>query len=187
MTTMEEMAAQSAQLTGDGAQPPAGAPPADPTDGVKRFGGRNKPIPFMIDDDMFYAAAKIPADMMVELVDKSLELKEGQETGGGTKMFSLALDMFEMVLLDDSFALIKSRMGDKKNPVDLKDVIDVMQWLIGEAYGLRPTKQPSFSGDTFREVDGTSSTDGQPEEESTPSDSPGTDASTSSTSGSSTS
>jgi hypothetical protein len=153
--------------------------------GVKRFGIKKKePIEFYIGDNLYIAVPKVPAQTMIDLLGSNEELRNVDGRRGAAQ-FELAMNMFETILFDESYELLREKMKDKEDPVDIKDLTDVMQWLIGEAYGLRPTQEPSRSGEPS-ENGGTSSTAGAPLEESTLDDFLGPDASTSGTSGSST-
>lgn len=162
----------------------------DTPDTVRRFGRKLTPIRFQIEpgDEVFEAAPKIPADNMLSIVERFSDLRAATDTDARRKpgeSFNAATGLLEEVLTPESHAVFRERMGDQTNPIGLEDILDVMRWLIGEAYGLRPTQPPPSSGEQPG-TGGTSSTDGAPPETSTPEDSAGTDSSTSSTSGSST-
>jgi hypothetical protein len=82
-------------------------------------------------------------------------------------------------MLPEALQKFERRLHDKDNPIPLRLVIDVMRWLLGEAYGLRPTLPPSSSQDeSSEETAGGTSTDGAPPAELIPETSPGTDSST---------
>lgn len=169
--------------------PPGVAQPQDhhPAGGP-RFGSGRKPKQFWIGDDEtpFTAAATIPADTMLDLVERfdAMAAEAETTTRGGRLRANMAIasDLFDTVLYPESAQRLQKRRSDPENPVGLVEMIEAMQWLIGEAYGIRPTQPPSSSptppGDT-----GPASTDGQPAAEPTPEPSPGTDSSTSSTTG----
>jgi hypothetical protein len=61
-------------------------------------------------------------------------------------------DMLEMVLLPESMAVMRKRMADARNPVDMSQLDEIIQWLF-EEYGMRPTggASSSSSGDSLPE------------------------------------
>lgn len=162
-------------------------PHIPPDSEVKVFGKRKKKVTFRIEpgDELFTAAPKIPADAMIGLVDRFQEIKTTSAEGGKNihQSVDVAMEMFRTVLYPESFELLQHRMKDQENPIDVHDLIEVMQWLMGEAYGLRPTvrSQNSAAG-SETPSDGQLSTENAPAEDSTPLISTGDDSSTSSTS-----
>lgn len=143
-------------------------------DEVKHFTSRRPPVTFLVDDDKFFAAGTVPAELMKGLIAEA-------EALGAAKTFETRYasirTIAETVLLPDSLELFRARLADIDNPIDFDALADIATWLVSEVYSGRPTPSPSPSG-TSGSSDGTSSTDGPPPEESTPSTSTGTDIST---------
>lgn len=143
---------------------------------MKTFTTKRRNVEFQIDDDVFYGIPSLPAMVALELTGVSKQLS-GVE---GVEKVHLIVDLFGQFLADDSFKLFESRLSDKANPIDLEVLTDVIGWVLGEGYGLRPTVPPSSSG-PGRDGGGTNSTDGALPAESTSSSLVGTDSLTSST------
>lgn len=133
---------------------------------VKDFSKGNAPIAFTIDDDTFYAPARIPAQTLIDFTKMFDGLSENKDLSKTIEAFKATI---RLVLMPDSATLFEQRMADLNNPIDLGQVNEVIPWLM-EQYGLRPT-EPSEN-----------SSDGQPNPESgTPStETPQPEASTSS-------
>jgi len=143
---------------------------------VKRFETRKEPVIFHIDDDAFMCVREIPAGTLVDLIKVQQELSS---TSDRARQLDLIMQLVQEFMLPEALQKFERRLHDKDNPIPLRTVIDVMRWLLGEAYGLRPTPLPSSSADeSSEETAGGTSTDGAPPEESTPETSPGTDSST---------
>jgi hypothetical protein len=103
----------------------------------------NKPYPFKIDDDVFYAVSDIPLGRLAELA----KLRANIDLSNIHELLSL----FDEMLLDDSAALFQKRLNDKVNPIGKSHIIPVLEWLM-ETYGLRPT-QPSSPSSTLSATD----------------------------------
>lgn len=142
---------------------------------MKRFETRREPVLFQIDDDTFMCVREIPAGALIDLLKAHTDLQGTTDRG---RMVDLIMQIMEELMLPSAYAKFVDRMRDKENPIGLRTIVDVMKWLLGEAYGLRPTQLPDSSTDTSQETGGTDSTDGAPPEESTPENSPGPDSST---------
>ena len=84
--------------------------------------------------------------------------------------------MIDLVLRDESANRFKARMEDKDSPITMKQIMDVLPWLM-EKYGLRPSEPSSTSSPGFETPDdGTNSTDKPLELVSIPSGFPRTDS-----------
>lgn len=142
---------------------------------MKRFETNKTPVLFQIDDDTFMCVREIPAGRLVDLLKLQGELSQANDR---TRLLDVIMEIVNMVLLPDAITKFEARLRDKENPIGLRTLVDVMKWLLGDAYGLRPTQPPSTSTDESEETAGTTSTDGAPLEESTPETSPGDDSST---------
>lgn len=143
---------------------------------VKRFETRQEPVIFHIDDDAFMCVREIPAGTLIDLLKVQQELST---TADRARQLDLIMQLVGELMLPEALQKFERRLHDKDNPIPLRLVIDVMRWLLGEAYGLRPTLPPSSSQDeSSEETAGGTSTDGAPPAELIPETSPGTDSST---------
>lgn len=130
---------------------------------IKQFGQKAKaPVHFRIDNDDFYAAPEVAAGTMLDLLDVRKELRSAQ--GDSAERFKLITDIFETLLLPDSYALFTERLRSSTNPIGFETIFEVIQWMLGEVYAKRPTQLSSLSPD-MPSSDGTTSTDGAPAEE----------------------
>lgn len=110
---------------------------------MKDFSRSMDPIQFRIDNDVFHAPARIPAQTLIEFTRKFEGLGEDSDI---SKTIEAFMSTIELVLLPDSAELFKRRMGDKTNPISMDQVNDVVPWLM-EQYGLRPTQSSEDSSD----------------------------------------
>lgn len=110
----------------------------------------NKPHPFKIDDDIFYAVSDIPLANLAELA----KLRENLDISNINTLLSL----FDEMLLDESATLFQSRLRDKANPIGKSHILPILEWLM-ETYGLRPTQPSSPSSSPLAADDSTSSMD----------------------------
>ena len=127
------------------------------TDDVRDFSKRRSRHLFRVDDtgDLLEAAPALPAEALAEFAGRFSNLEDTD----ASKRFNVLVDVLEMVLLPESFALLRKKMSDKKNPVELDQLNDIIVWLLGE-YGLRPTQPlPDSSTGQSDPESGTNSTD----------------------------
>lgn len=140
------------------------APPASQGAGPRDFSRKRKLIHFTVDDDVFEAAPAIPADLLVEFAvryEQATGVDSLQETA------DMLTGVLELVLLPDSYTLLRARLKDRARPVELDQLDEIIQYLMGE-YGLRPTQvSPSSSDGPPTPESGTSSTESTPAEAST--------------------
>lgn len=125
---------------------------------MKQFGSRDrKPIPFQVDDDVFYAHHAMAAGKMMNLAGMKEQLNEASLED----KLNVILKAFEPMLLPDSFELLSERLVSDTNPIGLMELIEVFEWLAGEVYAKRPTKPSSPSGSSSKKsVAGKNSTAG---------------------------
>lgn len=102
---------------------------------------RAEPVPFSMDGDVFDAVPEIPAKMMAGLITKFANINEAA-VDPATR-FEQALDVLRQLLTPDSRETFERRLDDSANPIGLRQVIELVQWLLGEVYGERPTSPPS--------------------------------------------
>jgi len=110
---------------------------------MKDFTKKRTPITFRVDEDTFEAAPAIPAEVLTDFAVKFADV----ESLPALKRVEALAEVLEMILKPASFELMKSRMKDKEQPIEIDQLNDIIAWLM-EQYGQRPT-QPlpdSFPG-----------------------------------------
>lgn len=123
---------------------------------IKDFSRARKAIRFQIDDDVFEATPAIPAEIMLEFAAR---YEGAAAIKGVDKQHDALSGVLELVLAEPSYALMRKRMRDRSNPVDLQQLNDIVVWLM-EQYGMRPTRLASESSDgPASPASGTSSTE----------------------------
>jgi hypothetical protein len=111
-------------------------------------------VRFRIDDDVFVGVPNIPGFDLMKFGAMVEGLSE-REIMGNSDYFST---MFRLVLNEESADLFLARMGDKRRPISMPQVMEIMPWLM-ESYGMRPpTPSSESSGGSETPGDGTSST-----------------------------
>jgi hypothetical protein len=137
---------------------------AAPPTGPKDFSRRRDAKTFVIDGDTFEATSALPGEVFVQFTEHFAEFEESDSWRNNFDALAAAL---ELVLLPESYKLLRSRLADLTNPVDMEQMADIVLWLMDE-YGLRPTQPPSDSSDGSPDPEsGTSSTENTPPEEPT--------------------
>lgn len=142
---------------------------------MKQFTTSTTPVEFAIDDDTFHCPAEIPAGMWLDLINLNEQLSEADTA----KQFGLVTELFSMVLPEDEYKVFDARLHDRQKPIGMMLLVDIIEWLLGEAYGMRPTPPSSrSSGSSEAATTGASSTAGVLPEALTLAPSPGPDSST---------
>lgn len=123
---------------------------------MKDFTKQRKVIEFQIDDDVFRAVPVIPADVMIKFVQRFEDMDP--ESKKSSENIAALLETLETLLIPDSFKRFRARMGDADAAIDINQVNEVVEWVMGE-YGMRPTQSsdPSSTGSSDQ-GSGTSST-----------------------------
>lgn len=109
---------------------------------IRDFSRKRKQLLFRVDDDQFEAASAIPAEVMIQFAERITSADPSKMTP--KEQVGIFRDMLEMVLLPESMSLMRKRMADSRNPVDMSQLDEIIQWLF-EEYGMRPTQDPSSS------------------------------------------
>lgn len=131
---------------------------------IKDFSRERKAIQFRVDTDVFHAAPAIPAEIMLEFATR---YEDASSIKGVDKQYDALSGVLELVLLEDSYQLIRRRMRDRSRPIDLAQLNDIVVWLM-EQYGMRPTRAPRESSPGRRNrASGMNSKATAPDEEST--------------------
>lgn len=125
-------------------------------DEIKDFTDRSgaQPKPFKVDDDVFYGAPRLPVKATQLLVSLA-------KADVATQLAKIG-DILDLILLPGSVGRFVEKMGDPTNPIDDKQLGEIIEWL-AEEYTGRPTMPPSSSS-TSPTPDGTSSMVGQLQE-----------------------
>jgi hypothetical protein len=130
---------------------------------MKDFTRQPRVIEFKIDQDVFRCHPRLPAQTMidftleVEKIGDEMTSEQGIETMIGT---------LKMVLVPDSYKLFHGRMSNSDEPIELDQINEIIQWIMGE-YGLRPTQSPEDSSTgASSPAPGMNSTGGSPAVES---------------------
>lgn len=125
---------------------------------MKQFGTRNrKPIPFRIDDDVFYTHPAMAAGKMMNMAG----MKEELNAASMEDKLNIILKAFEPMLVPESYQLLSDRLVSDDNPVGLMELMEVFEWLVGEVHAKRPTKpSKSSAASSSRSGAGKSSTGG---------------------------
>lgn len=127
---------------------------------MKDFSKQRKVIQFKIDEDVFWAHPVIPADTMIHFIQKFEGIDP--EAKGSQESIKALLETLETLLVPDSYKNFRARMADPERAIDIAQVNEVVEWVMGE-YGMRPTQssEPSSDGSSPPEP-GTSSTESTP-------------------------
>lgn len=133
----------------------------------KRFTTKKKPKKFYIDDEAFFAAPSIPVGTMMDMSDLKERLRSNIGADPKTQWEEIR-SIFKLVLLEESFDRFDKRLYSADEPIDYEELLDILQWLFGEAYARVPTQSPpSLSSTLSTETGGESSTDGASADPST--------------------
>lgn len=139
---------------------------------IKDFSKARKQLVFRIDEDVFEAVSAIPAEVMIQFAERFTSADPSSMAP--KEQVGVFREMLETVLLPESMAVMRKRMADPRNPVDMAQLDEVITWLF-EEYGLRPTQESSSSSDGGSPPGpGTTSTGSTPDEVSISAASPST-------------
>jgi hypothetical protein len=128
----------------------------------KDFTKKRKKIRFRIDEDFFDAVPALLPTALQEIVTKfrAEELQSAVRARDIDKAMQGIQDIFGIFLFEDSYEVFVKRMSDRKNPIDIYQLIEIVTWIIG-VYTNRPLEQSGALSDGSQpEADGTSSVDG---------------------------
>lgn len=136
----------------------------------KDFTKKRVPVRFKIDADFFECVTALLPAALQEIVTKFRgdEFTEALKSRSIDRVMRGISEIFEIFLLEDSYAVFTRRLSDRKNPIDIHQLIEIIQWII-EVYVNRPT-EPSPNSSTGSELadGGISSTAGALLSESIP-------------------
>jgi hypothetical protein len=123
---------------------------------MKDFTRQPRVIEFKIDDDVFRCHPRLAAQT---LIDFTLEVEKFGENISSKDGIDTMIGTLKMVLIPESYRIFHARMQDLRNPIELDQVNEIIQWIMGK-YGLRPTTppEPSSNGQSSP-GSGTSSTE----------------------------
>ena len=118
---------------------------ADTVVRFKDFTKKRVPVFFNIEGERFDCAPAVPIDDLQEMV-KGFGEVTAENIADALRAF------FEKVMDEATAARLSSMMKDKKNPLDMEQAKEIMEWLL-EVYSLRPT-EPSSESSTGSATDG---------------------------------
>lgn len=128
---------------------------------ITDFTEEQRRIPFRIYDQVYECAPDLPALVLIEFA----AMAEKAGSSGSTfddSMKSLFVDMFQMVLTEESAERFIAGMRDKQHPITLTMVMKLMPWVL-EQFGMRPTEpSDSSSGGSPTPTSGLNSTASAP-------------------------
>jgi hypothetical protein len=114
-------------------------------DGIMDFSEEHPKIPrFKIDGDVFECVPGLP---VLSLIDFATMADEVSKSELDEKMRNLFIQMFNLLLVDESAELFIARLADKKRPITLAQANRLLPWVM-EEYGLRPTEPSDSSSDS---------------------------------------
>lgn len=93
------------------------------------------PHPFQIDNDTFYAAARLPGGAVLDLAGIIVTAEDGSQTVRAGAL----MEFLDAVLLPDSAQRFADRLRSPTEPIGLDEATGIVKWLVEEVYGLRPT------------------------------------------------
>lgn len=129
---------------------------------IRNFTNRDETIKFQIYEHVLEAAPELPLGAMSQIA-KLQNIRNSIDEEGGLESI---LDILSIFVLDDSMAIIRGMVNDKRRPFGVRHMTELVPWLL-EEYGLRPTQpsSPSSTGSVDGET-GISSMDGAQQEAS---------------------
>ncbi len=133
------------------------------------FTQKRKRVYFRVEPDEFDCVSALPPDDLQVVAGMWKSYRgEADETSIAQTLAKLR-EIFEIFILPKSFEVFSRRLGDRQNPIDVQQLVEIIQWII-EVYAARPTTPSSSSPATSVNGDGgTSSTAGASLAESLPS------------------
>lgn len=143
----------------------------DGNPGIRDFFVDETPKRFRVhrDGDVFEAPPVLGPVQILELVALSKNVSAMAATGDPSAAVKAIQDVFDEILTEDSAAKFAALLVSRDRPIDLqRQIVPILLWLL-EEYGMRPTAPSSDSSNISTADGGTSSTDGAPPSESTPS------------------
>lgn len=126
------------------------------------------PVDFWIDDDQFWVLGAIPAEELAALMD--LQQGLSGEGVGLQQQYEGIKQVLAFTMIPESWDRFLARLSDRSRPIDFKLLLKITNMLSGDIWaGKEDGQSPPPSTDT-PEPDGTTSMDGAPPEDSTPTD-----------------
>jgi hypothetical protein len=116
--------------------------------------GDEKPIPFSITGELFYAAADINADdygKLAALLGAANKLSEAKGEDHTAELLELVADMVELFVQDESVERLAARLSSKERPIGPVRLMEVVNTFLGhympsdttEGDATRPTQPTS--------------------------------------------
>lgn len=99
-----------------------------------------EPVPFIVNGELFWAVAKVPVNdygrltSLLANMPKSEGEAEKLTPEQAAVMIQSVIEMAELILQEESATRIAERMGDKKHPLDVKELMESVTGLINHQY-----------------------------------------------------
>lgn len=140
---------------------------------MKDFTKARSRVEFQVDGHTYHGISAMPAEDMVEILDMINQVSEDNIKA----VYGMVQHVARRLLDKPSADTFVGRMSSGSDyPIDFEQANEITMWLM-EAYGGRPTQQPSPSGVGLPSpTSGLSLTGSTPDVVSTSSPSPGTDS-----------
>lgn len=133
------------------------------------FTKKRKPVYFKIDDDTFHCVEALAPDTLQDIMKMIRTETDASETDRAAAVLGKLRGIFQLFLLEESFEVFASRLGNSRKPIDVGQLLDITSWIV-EVYTGRPTTPSESSSPSSASADGgTSLTAGAPLAELTPS------------------
>lgn len=113
-----------------------------PSDGEIQDFTEHIDVKFKIDNDVFIGVPNIPANDLMAF-GKAFDGMSESDVMADPKSFG---QLFELVLVEGSAQRFQERMGSKREPISMTQVMKIMPWIM-EKYGMRPMEPLPNSSD----------------------------------------
>jgi hypothetical protein len=101
-------------------------------------GATEQPRTFSVDDEVYYVAAELPADVMTNV--------SAYAEATGADRIRLVGDFLTSVMLPESATRYLARLKSPERPISLYEAVEHVLYLLREVYGVtRPSDTPSSS------------------------------------------
>lgn len=108
--------------------------------GIMDFTEERREIRFRVGEDVFDCLPDLPVLALIDFATQQDKIAEAEISPEMKQMF---IDLFRIVLTEESAGRFIARMEDRANPIGMKVLNRLMPWIM-EQYGMRPT-EPSGS------------------------------------------
>lgn len=119
------------------------------------FTRKRPPVGFGIDDQRFECVKALGTESLQDLIRmyRGGELQAAVKENDADRIMTFVRNMFKIFILEESFSRFVEKLQDKKDPVDIHQLLDIVAWIV-EVYTKRPTQPSQSSSDTSQSGDG---------------------------------